>query len=173
MEQVIEFLEKYWGVTLVGGTSVGTIITFIVIQIKTFAKDRAKNATINSLMDTVSNVVETFNKKTDTNEEEQAKLLAENEYLKKSQALTFKYLSYLTVASKLPIEEKLKLQEETQALQTDYKNKLTEIAEGVIKEVKEDIKEVIEEKKDEVVNILEEAVVQSGSLLDKYTKEGS
>ena len=33
METIINFLEQYWGYTLFGGVSLGTMITFVITQI--------------------------------------------------------------------------------------------------------------------------------------------
>lgn len=165
MEQVIEFMEQYWGVTVVGGVTIGSIITFIIVQVRVFVRDRSKNVTINTLMDTVTNLIRSKHE----DDFQKAEVLAKNEYMEKSMALLFKYISYLTVASKLPIEEKLKLQEETQALKLTYKTQLEEIAKAAAENVKEGLKETLDEKKDEVIGILDDAVENAGSLLDKYS----
>ena len=43
MEEIINFLEQYWGYTLFGGASLGTMVTFVITQIKSLIKDKNKN----------------------------------------------------------------------------------------------------------------------------------
>ena len=50
MEQIINFLEEFWGVTIVGGVSVGTLITFVIVQIKSLIKDKHKNTNIDKVL---------------------------------------------------------------------------------------------------------------------------
>jgi uncharacterized protein YciW len=167
MEQVIQFMEVYWGVTLFGGITVGTLITFSVLMARQLIRERTKNVAINSLMDTVANAL----KAKDEVSYEKAQVIAENQYLKNAMALTFKYMNYLTVASRLEGAQKIELVEEAQALQKDYEAQLKEIAENVYEETKEDIKETLAEKGNPVMNVLVNATEAATSLLDKYSKE--
>ena len=74
------------------------------------------------------------------------------------------------MASKLPLEDKLALQEENLILAADYKETLANIAAGVAAEVAED---VIAGNKIDTAAILDVAVEGAKTLLDKYsTKEG-
>jgi hypothetical protein len=40
MEQIIQFLEEYWGVSIAGGVTVGTMVTFIIVQVKAILLSR-------------------------------------------------------------------------------------------------------------------------------------
>ena len=50
MESIINFLETYWGYTLFGGVTFGTLITFVVFQIKTLLKSKSQHNIVNDLM---------------------------------------------------------------------------------------------------------------------------
>jgi hypothetical protein len=168
MEQIIEFMDAYWGVTVFGTVTVGTLITFSVLMARMIIKEKSNNVLVNLLMDKVADAL----KAKDSETYEKAQVVAENEYLQKSMALTFKYLNYLTVASKLDGAQKIELVEDAKALQDGYALKLVEIAAGVF-EAEGDIIEKLEANKNPIIEIIEDATEVAASLLDKYTvKEG-
>ena len=164
MEQLINFMEQYWGVTVVGGITVGTIFTFIIVQVRFMLKDKKKNVIITTLLTAAENVIGVNHQ----DELEKQKLIAHNEYMQKSQALLFKYIQYLTIASKLPIEEKQALQAETFGLVADYKDVVATFAQGAVAEIAADL---IAGEKIEAADILEIAAEGAKSLLDKYTEK--
>ena len=167
MNGLMEFIEQYWGVTLVGGVSVGGIITFAVVQIKYLIRERTKNVTINTLMDAVTNTIAKKDADAMKWAEEKSALLAQNEYYQATQAVMFKSISYLVAASKLPIEEKLKLQEDFVNLKNMTVEQLKPVATDIVNEVKEEAKE----QAPIVTTIINDAVETATSLLDKYTKK--
>lgn len=166
MEGLINFLEENWGVTIVGGVTVGSLIMFSISAIKMFLRDKIRNKEVNAVVSdvltkaesAVISVTDRYNK----TEKENRRLRAENEYLQRVVTSTFKAISYLTMASKLPTEEKIVLQSEFTALMTPLK-------EQTVKDhVEEVVEEVVEETKQDVTEVVKEVVEKAGSILDKY-----
>lgn len=163
LESVIHFIETYWVVSVGGGLTLGTVITFIVVQLKALAKDKLKESKIGTLLGTIETLLK-------RDEEQAAKLKtaeARAEYLELSIAHVFKNLNYLTMASKLTIEDKLDLQKgllqiehfaathevDAKPLTTGVTNAVTEVKAGV----------------DAVApQVITTVVKQATSLLDKY-----
>lgn len=165
MENLIEFFEKYWGYSLAGGLTLGTVITSIVVQIKMWVRDRDKNDLIGKLKTqvndiissadaSVSKVLDKYNAVVEKNDE----LVTQNVLLGQVQTATFKTLSYLVMSSKLPIEEKV-------ALQTEYNNLLDATKTATITEVKENVEDI----KEDIGNVLADTINTATSILDKYT----
>lgn len=166
MEGLINFLEENWGVTIVGGVTVGSLIMFSISAIKMFLRDKIRTREVNAVVSdvltkaesAVISVTDHYNK----TEKENRRLRAENEYLQRVVTSTFKAISYLTMASKLPTEEKIVLQSEFTALMTPLK-------EQIVKDrVEEVVEEAVEETKQDVTEVVKEVVEKAGNLLDKY-----
>jgi len=161
MDTIIQFLEKYWGYTLVGGMSLGTLVTFAWVQIKVLLGDKKKGFLVESLMSKLDEQIE----KNQSLETTNVALVKQSESFQEVQAVTFKAISYLVLASKLPIEEKLALQEDFSKLKdTLIKQQST----AVKTEVKGIVDKSIEESKELATNVVVETVKQGQSLLEKY-----
>lgn len=161
MEGLIKFLEENWGVTIVGGVTIGSLIMFGISAIKMFLRDKIKNREVNAIVSDVltrtENAVISITDRYNKTEKENQRLHAENEYLQRVVASTFKAISYLTMASKLPTEEKIVLQSEFTALMTPLKD-----------HVEEAVVEVVEETKQDVTEVIKDVVEKAGNILDKY-----
>lgn len=161
MEGLIKFLEENWGVTIVGGVTIGSLIMFGISAIKMFLRDKIKNREVNAIVSDVltrtENAVISITDRYNKTEKENQRLHAENEYLQRVVASTFKAISYLTMASKLPTEEKIVLQSEFTALLTPLKDR-----------VEEAVVEVVEETKQDVTEVVKDVVEKAGNILDKY-----
>lgn len=161
MEGLIKFLEENWGVTIVGGVTIGSLIMFGISAIKMFLRDKIKNREVNAIVSDVltrtENAVISITDRYNKTEKENQRLHAENEYLQRVVASTFKAISYLTMASKLPTEEKIVLQSEFTALMTPLKDR-----------VEEAVVEVVEETKQDVTEVIKDVVEKAGNILDKY-----
>lgn len=180
MDTIIKFLEEYWGYTLFGSLSLGTIATFIVTQIKALIKDKNKNINIDRVVEKANSLcaeltnrneeqerrIESLMKKMNAQQEEVAK---REEYFEKIQAATFQAISYLTIASKLPTEDKIALQQKFTSI---LENKAVEYKEVLKDEVQALEKEVQETVIPDVKETIKTTVEETKSLLDKYTKEG-
>lgn len=161
MDAIIQFLEKYWGYTLVGGMSLGTLVTFSWVQIKVLLGNKKKGFLVESLMSKLDEQIEK-NKSLETTN---VALVKQSESFQEVQAVTFKAISYLVLASKLPTEEKLALQEDFSKLKdTLIKQQST----SVKTEVKGIVDKSIEESKELATNVVVETVKQGQSLLEKY-----
>lgn len=161
MDAIIQFLEKYWGYTLVGGMSLGTLVTFAWVQIKVLLGDKKKGFLVESLMSKLDEQIE----KNQSLETTNVALVNQSESFQEVQAVTFKAISYLVLASKLPTEEKLALQEDFSKLKdTLIKQQST----AVKTEVKGIVVKSIEESKELATNVVVETVKQGQSLLEKY-----
>lgn len=161
MDAIIQFLEKYWGYTLVGGMSLGTLVTFSWVQIKVLLGNKKKGFLVESLMSKLDEQIEKNRSLETTN----VTLVNQSESFQEVQAVTFKAISYLVLASKLPTEEKLALQEDFSKL----KDTLIKQQSTVVKtEVKGIVDKSIEESKELATNIVVETVKQGQSLLEKY-----
>lgn len=158
MEGIIIFLEQYWGVTIVGGVTFGMIVTFTVVQLRTFLRDKFKDARINTILDKLEETTTILN----TERHAKNQLEARVNYLDKVIATVFKALSYIIVASKLESKDKIELQEDFNKLVSNapvYEPEVT----GNITEVKETSPEVIDD--------IAKTVSNTASLLDKYAGE--
>lgn len=161
MDAIIQFLEKYWGYTLVGGMSLGTLVTFIWVQIKVLLGNKKKGFVVESLMSKLDEQIEKNRNLETTN----VALVNQSESFQEVQAVTFKAISYLVLASKLPTEEKLALQEDFSKLKdTLIKQQSTRVK----TEVKGIVDKGIEESKELATNVVVETVKQGQSLLEKY-----
>lgn len=180
MEQIINFLEQYWGYTLFGGISLGTIITFIITQIKVLIKDKTQSASLSTAVNKVDILCEELNTREELHRQERAQLEARIEsqqnkieekekYFEEVQAATFKAISYLVIASKLPTEDKIALQEHFASL---AKSKVSEYKEVLQDEVVALQQEIEKRVLPDVVQTVTDTVTTTQSLLDKYTTEG-
>ena len=173
MDAIINFLEQYWGYTLFGGISLGTIATFTITQVKLLLKDKVKNKNLEDSLNAVTKLCEELETRTKAKEEEntklQVELKAKNEYFEKVQAATFQAISYLVIASKLPTEDKIALQEKFTAL---VKNKAVEYTETISDEVNALKNEITETIIPDAITTVEDTVAETKSLLDRYTQEG-
>lgn len=169
MEGLINFFEQYWGYTVIGGMSLGTIVTFIWVQVKAFIRDKAKNTmfekTVNDMTEQVDTVVNKYNEVV----AERDQLAAQVEYNNRVQATTFKAISYIVMASKLSKEDKIALQEDFTKLALDVKDVVAHEIKAVVEDAKVAATEIIEEHKDVTTDIVKNSLSQTNSLLSKYT----
>ena len=176
MENVINFLEKYWGVSIAGGLTFGTLTTFIVVQIKTIFRDKAKTNNLNTAMNKVDSLCNELNVREEQHKKEReeleqtiAKQQADAKYFNEVQAATFQAISYLVVASKLPTEDKIALQEKFTSLITNKASEYKEILKDEVIALNNEVTEkIIPDATQTVAQIVED----TQSLLDKYMKEG-
>lgn len=179
MEAIINFLEQYWGYTIFGGLSLGTISTFIITNIKTLIQNKAKNINIDNVVNKANELcIELTGKnaeqaaqitKLETLVRKQNQDMAErNEYFEKIQTATFQAISYLTIASKLPTEDKIALQQKFASIVQNKAVEYKEVLKDEVQAVKTEVEtKVIPDAKETIENTIEE----TKSLLDKYTKE--
>lgn len=154
MEQIILFLEEYWGVSIAGGITFGTIITFIIVQVKALLMNGLRNTQIGDVLFQTNQVVNTFQQL----EQRHKALETQVKYTEQVNLATFKAIAYVVMASKLPIEEKLALQKEFEKLK-----QLPVVSEGTAA--------VVPQLKVEVTPKAVETVVKAaGDLISKYTK---
>lgn len=131
MDAIMNFLEQYWGYTIFGTLTFGTLLTTAIALIKMILSNKLKNTQMSTLSNTVNTLLDKLaNKdvehsalieqmKAETNEhyasmkqqQEQfnQQLEASNSYSQKVQAVTFTALSYIIMGSKLPDDTKLSL----------------------------------------------------------------
>lgn len=193
MEQIMAFLEQYWGYSIVGGVTLGTIITFIVTAIKMFISNKRKDSQLGTALGTVNDLTEKLNKKEEENTQlittmlQEQKISTEKEkYFQQVQAVTFKAISYLILASKLPNEEKIAIQQQFTDLSKikleEYKStvsNLIESAKPVVEQTTTIVAPVVEqvittvksEIVDDAVDTIATVATSIPTLLDKYTKE--
>jgi hypothetical protein len=162
MEQVIQFLEEYWGVSIAGGVTVGTLVTFIVVQVKAILQSNLLRTQSSNQLSSSSALVKDIAQKYSALEQRHKELEAKDRYLEQVNMATFKALSYIVIASKLPIEDKLSLQEDFNKLMA-VKPAVSEGTAGVVPETTK------AEVTQEVVAQTVQTVVQAaGDLLSKY-----
>lgn len=158
MEQIIQFLEEYWGVSIAGGVTVGTLVTFIVVQVKSIILNNSKNAELSTAIKQVNEVIAKYEKL----EQRYIALEQKHYYLEQVNMTTFKALSFIVVASKLPSEDKIALQSEFAKLANPV------VTAPVVKEV---VQPIVEETKDVVQETITTVVQAAGNLLTKYINE--
>jgi hypothetical protein len=167
MEQLMAFLEQYWGFSLLGGATVGTIVTFTVTMLKSLRRDNAKSGLVTTLMNKLEDITEKNNALMESNKALELKheeAIKRTETQDKALALTFKAISFLVVSSKLPNEDKLALQEDFIELGNEIKTQGVETGTKVVQKVAE----TIPEAKEEVTQIISGAIGAATTLLDKY-----
>ena len=164
METIIKFLEQYWGYTLVGGLSLGTLVTFTVTQIKSNIKDKVKSRNLDTALSTITSLYERLEYEKKSKAVVEKELQANKEYFEKVQAATFQAISYLVIASKLPTEDKIALQEKFTSL---LQNKTVEYTALIKDTVSTTVKTIVPDATETVKTAVEE----TKSLLDKYTQE--
>jgi len=136
------------------------------VQAKYLIKTKTKDTQIGELMTAVENALEAKH----AAETREARTLAENKYLQKVINTSFKATAYIVAASKLPIEEKLALQEDFALL----KNESIETVSTIAKTVKEEVVEVLDENKAPIAEAGIEILDKAADLFSKYTnKEGA
>lgn len=155
MEAIIQFFENYWGYTLFGGVTLGTLITFSVLMIKQLMASSKTKGLFEAFQKDLIKLTETYKEVKERAQVEIEKEKEKNAYLEQVVAASFEAISYLTMSSKLPIDEKIKLQ-----------NKFNEI---VIKPAVEDVKEkIVPEVVPEVEEVVTTAVARTKTLLDSF-----
>lgn len=198
IEQIIAFLEEYWGYSIVGGVTLGTIITFIVTQIKSLISSSTFKKTIKNLTGELKTQYDEALKLLDVIKEKDVEKQAlynelskarkeqqeANEYYNKVQAAQFKAFSYIIMASKLTEGDKLELLEEFEKLKLAMPVAELPTAgsapEEIVVEVNsfdEALKEaeaqqdVVKEQLIESAKAVEDVVEKAKTLFEKYTKE--
>jgi hypothetical protein len=162
MEQVIQFLEEYWGVSIAGGVTVGTLLTFIVVQVKSILQFNLVRTQSTNQLSNSTQLVKDIAQKYTALESRHQELEAKDRYLEQVNLATFKALSYIVIASKLPIEDKLSLQEEFTKLMT-VKPVVSEGSAGVTPALPKPIV-----SQEVVTQTVETVVKAAGDLLSKY-----
>lgn len=155
MEAIIQFFENYWGYTLFGGVTLGTLITFSVLMVKQLLASAKSKGLFESFQKDLIKLMEDGKAVKERAQVEIEKEKEKNAYLEQVVAASFEAIGYLTMSSKLPIEEKIRLQ-----------NKFNEI---VVKPAVEDVKEnIIPDVVPEVEEVVTTAVARTKTLLDSF-----
>lgn len=163
MENIINFLEQYWGVSVLGITTIGTIVTFIVTQFKAWAKDKIKNQRITDLIDTLDVTTKQLEMSEQSKRETENQLIINEQERSEVQAVTFKVLSYLVMASKMSATDKNALKEDMMNIGKSTKDTAVQLGTEVVDNVVEDVVEKTEKLISDVKNSAE-------TLLNKYTE---
>lgn len=149
MENLILLLEEYWGLTIVGGVTVGSVLTLAIFTVKFFLSMK-KTQTDNSVMLKALNLLL----------QERQLMVEKSEIDSRVTASIFKSLSYLVVSSKLPMEEKL-------ALNADYVEVKRLVEQASIK-----TQELAQLKLNELVAQVQEKVAVVGTTVKATVTDG-
>lgn len=160
MEQLITFLESAWGYCLIGGITVGSLVTMLILLIK-FIKLFKTNE--GSFLETINKAV----KHKDESDISQATNTAQSEYFSEVQAILFKLLSYIVMASKMAQDDKIALLNSVNSINKDRYIELFTKAYTDLKENIENI-EMPEVQLPAVVKEVTDVVEVTKTLLDKY-----
>lgn len=167
MEPIINFFEQYWGYTLVGGVTIGTIVTTIFLQLRSLGIFRSTNRKV----DDVSSQLNVAVTKYEQSEKEKTEIAKQNVFLGEVIGTTFKALSYLTLASKLSPDEKLELQKDFNKLAEDAKRANMVMINDGVKVMRDTTKAVLSTTGPILAEIAAKVVTEGKSILDKYTKD--
>ena len=155
MEAIIQFFENYWGYTLFGGVTLGTLITFSVLMIRQLLASSKTKGLFESFQKGLTKLMEDGKEVKERAQLEIEKEKEKNAYLEQVIAASFEAISYLTMSSKLPIEEKIRLQ-----------NKFNEI---VVKPAVKDVKEnIVPDAVPEIEEVVTTTVTRTKTLLDSF-----
>jgi hypothetical protein len=160
MDKIIGFLENYWGYTLVGTATLGTVVANIGTLLKVYFQNKRKNKEHDAVVDKHNAIAEKY-KDLEVKYNEQVQ---RNEYMDRVIVSIFKAISYITMASKLSTEDKI-------ALQEDFTKLGASVKANIVSKVTENTGAVVEsaiETVDDVVDIVRDTVSQSDGLLTKY-----
>jgi hypothetical protein len=138
------------------------LVTFIVVQVKAILQSNLLRTQSNTQLNTSSAIVKEIAEKYSALEQRHKELEAKDHYLEQVNVATFKALSYIVIASKLPIEDKLALQDEFTKL-TAIKHTISEGTAGVVPELPK-----VEVNQQAVAQTVETVVKAAGDLLSKY-----
>lgn len=166
MKELMEFFEQYWGYTIVGGVTLGAVVTNIIAIIKVILTSNVKNKQCTAVVNTANELQEKLNAKDEQYElalakYEQAQIEYNKELERKQQeymqelktvegrtqqitSVLFTAISYIIMGSKLDDETKLSVLNKMNGL-LSYTEK--------------------EQTQENVSTILQEAI-------SNYTKEG-
>lgn len=108
MEDLILLLEEYWGLTVVGGVTLGTLITLAVFAVKAFLRLRQTMIDNKNILANNANILELVNILL----QERQQMVQKSEVETRIITTVFKSLSYIVASSKLTTEDKLALHEE-------------------------------------------------------------
>lgn len=172
MEQIIRFLEEYWGVALFGAGGFGTLVTFTVTQIKALIQNKLRNKKQDALITDNNELRNELVTRDDARTAEYDKTQADykqllqqyannQEYFERVISVLFKALSHLILASKLPNEDKIAIMQQFETVSKQKIKEYTDKIEPIVKE------EIIPDVKE----IVEQSVEQAKTLLDKYMQE--
>lgn len=163
MEALINFLEQYWGVSIVGSVTVGTLIVTAVSLIRFFIKNKSFESLLDAMTTKFTKVTAELKKSKAREKYLQARIA----YNDKVTAATFKGLSYLIMASKLDTKDKLELQDEFNKLLEE-----TPTLEFTMEPLEdEDQVEDTPVEEETITPLITDTVEAAASLLDKYIGE--
>lgn len=184
MEPILQFFEQYWGYTLFGGVTVGTLVVFIITAVKFIVSNVNLKDGNESLKTNINNLLGKLSEQSAqleaTKKQLQETVIAkakQNEYFNKVQSTTFEALSYLLMASKLPAEDKASMmkkfneltnttEEQVVLASTNAEVKITN-AVSQVNTVMNNIEDTKEKAQTAVAEIAS-SVEKAQSLLDKY-----
>lgn len=172
MESIMNFFEQYWGYTLVGGLTLGTIVTNVFVFIKLIITNKLKNANSDAVLNKASelqdklalkdeqyekalqDMQETSNKFFNELERKQKEFndkLATNEGKSQQvQAVLFTAVSYIIMGSKLDEPTKLDILQKMNNL-LDTPNSNTNIVDSVKEELTQAVTNYATEKVSDVI----------------------
>lgn len=196
MNEIMVFFEQYWGYTLFGGITLGTLITTAIALIKLILSNNVKNTQTSAVVTAADELISKVKEKDEQYERTLANMKSAQEAYfaelnrkqqefnekistnegkaQQVQAVTFTAISYIIMGSKLDDETKLSI--------LNKMNKLLELhdSEVTIDSVKADIAQSVvnyggtntQEPAPVITTIateLAEAAQVSQTLFDKYT----
>ena len=184
MENIINFIQTYWGYTLFGSVTLGTLITFTIVLIKTILSNKGKDLSIIQLQKLVSTMKTEMEKKTEENnnlisnlQQYQISSNKKDEYMHQIVSTMFKSISFLVMASKLPSEDKEALEQDLQNLKLtsteEFKVKLTQYDEHLTDAIKTGEDQIVEDVVKDVVvpdaiDTVQNTIEKTQTLFDKY-----
>lgn len=147
-QSIINFLKSAWGYVVMSGLSLGTIITFVILIIKTFA--------VSKTIDKAS-----LKEKTST-----AIANAREQYFEDVLKVIMVCMQYIIMASKLGIEDKNYI---LNMINSIDKSKYESLVNAALSELKNVSQDIIDKEKSDAVDTVTEAVENAKTLLDKYS----
>jgi hypothetical protein len=172
MEAIMNFLEAYWGYSLIGGVTIGTVVSGIYLNLKSLGVIKAGDTKTGKIVEQFEDKLNIITEKYSQSEEDKQALILENDYLKKVIATTFKAVSYITLASKLPPDDKLALEADFTRLGDEAKATSLAVAKLTGTQFLDAAKTITKQNTESVLDIVATAVTQGKSILDKYTAKG-
>lgn len=170
INSIITWLEANWGQALFGSVSLGSVVTLIIMFVKSWLANKAQGTKYedmwNTAQKTYGNLKELYEKEKADKQEVQA----ENIFLQATQNVMFDAIMKMAISSKLDAEDKISIVANVEKLKQMAPKEIIEDAKEKVNTVVDNVQKEVEENPTQTAyNVVNNVT----SLLDKYSSKGA